>query len=168
MVEKVRRQFIIINNVHVDLNITEPEFISYLSSNQLFDPVRLKTNGVPNEQIKCEIRNNESLKQLLELGIKIGCSNFRIKEWNPQKRPLQCFKCQKLGHHTKLCTSTVDVCLICAGHHKYTSCPRKLIKCANCNNDHVASSRNCPHVVSYLSKNSKENNSNKGNNNKLT
>ena len=101
VVEKARRQFVIINNVHVDLNITEPEFISCLSSNQLFDPVRLKTNGVPNEQIKCEIRNNESLKQLLELGIKIRCSNFRVKEWNPQKRPLQCFKCQKLGHHTK-------------------------------------------------------------------
>ena len=56
--------------------------------------------------------------------------------------PLQCFKCQRLGHtatgyKAKVC------CLKCGEEHKVESCLAEEIKCANCKGNHRANSTEC-------------------------
>ena len=60
-----------------------------------------------------------------------------------------------------MCPSSVDVCLICAENHSYKNCPRNSKKCSNCDSsEHVATCRNCPHIISYLNKSKKVNTNN--------
>ena len=69
----------------------------------------------------------------------------------------QCNKCQKYGHPTQRCTNNSHICAVCGQHHptrkhpcaignckaghSYTHPP---IRCANCQQPHKASDRNCP------------------------
>ena len=76
---------------------------------------------------------------------------------------LQCYHCQKPGHHSKNCPKKEDLptCLYCSGPHKSKACPDKSKTCcSNCKNSknaqwksnacsHNAASIECPVLKSH-------------------
>lgn len=61
--------------------------------------------------------------------------------------PMQCYRCQRLGHTTKSCKATYQRCMICGGPHDRGQCNNvNNIQCANCKKDHPANSRSCQYL----------------------
>ena len=59
--------------------------------------------------------------------------------------PRRCFKCQRFGHGATTCRSAISVCAYCSNEpaHEHP-CPQPP-KCANCDHDHPAFSKDCSH-----------------------
>ena len=75
--------------------------------------------------------------------VTIGYSLYRIRHF--VGLPLQCYKCQRLGHTAIGCKSQVR-CLLCGGPHSKNECEIKDItqyKCSNCKGPHRANSNDC-------------------------
>jgi hypothetical protein len=65
------------------------------------------------------------------------------KIFEPRERPLQCYKCQKLGHKAFSCTNS-QICAKCAGEgHHHSGCQAAIPKCVLCGGPHESFSRNC-------------------------
>lgn len=64
--------------------------------------------------------------------------------FEPRERPLQCYKCQKIGHKAFSCSSNQQVCAKCAeiGHH-HRECVATIPQCVPCGGPHESFSRNC-------------------------
>ena len=79
----------------------------------------------------------------------VGLLHFRIRWEDPKKRDSlpQCFRCLEFGHHANFCKQQVR-CRTCAETHDSRECPVPTShppKCHNCQGDHLASSKDCPH-----------------------
>ena len=77
-------------------------------------------------------------------------TNFYAK---PDTKPLQCFKCQGLGHVVFDCPSDEAKCLKCGLNHELKNCPDKTDKvhCVNCSSDeHASCSRKCPAIRVHI------------------
>lgn len=63
--------------------------------------------------------------------------------FEPRYGPLQCYKCQELGHKAFSCTKP-QVCARCAqtGHH-HSECRAAIPKCVPCGGPHESFSKNC-------------------------
>ncbi len=72
--------------------------------------------------------------------IKAGYFNIGVDVFIPN--PLRCFKCQKFGHGAKSCHNN-QVCSRCSKNHDSTDCTGD-VRCANCNGEHMSSSKSCP------------------------
>ena len=71
--------------------------------------------------------------------IKIGYQKINVEPYIPN--PLRCYKCQRFGHHQDQCTRT-PVCGRCGENSIHDNCQKDL-KCANCQENHSAGSRDC-------------------------
>ena len=81
-------------------------------------------------------------KPQLPKEIKVGYNNIKVSPYIPN--PLRCYNCQKFGHHETKCLKS-PVCKKCGGSgsdHIEHSC-NNTIKCANCQGNHPADSRDC-------------------------
>ena len=79
----------------------------------------------------------------LPKSITIFHSFYRVRPYIPE--PLQCFKCQRLGHRADSCKGKTR-CLLCGMGHTNKVCTlkeEKDFKCANCGGAHKANSRKC-------------------------
>ena len=79
----------------------------------------------------------------LPRSITIFHSFYRVRPYVPE--PLQCFKCQRLGHRADSCKGKTR-CLLCGKGHTNKVCTLKEEKdfqCANCGGAHKANSRKC-------------------------
>ena len=131
----------------------DEEFTNALKNVNLYNPTRLKTKGLPNEYVRCDTTDQASYNHALTNKVKIGSSYYTVDQWKHIDRPLQCFKCQSLGHHSKLCKSEKQICPICANNHTKNDCPRTSVKCVNCNStEHTAMSHNCPKIIEHMNK----------------
>ena len=79
--------------------------------------------------------------QLLNQGVIIYDSYYHC-ETLISNIPTRCFKCQKFGHIARHCYNQLR-CALCAGNHSKEDCTSKDHKCANCNKDHCAHSKDC-------------------------
>lgn len=75
--------------------------------------------------------------------VKVGHFRHIVRPFVP--KPLQCRKCQRIGHVSAVCTNAA-VCSRCSGSHSSDACRAENQKCANCQGSHDATSKNCPHV----------------------
>lgn len=75
--------------------------------------------------------------------VKVGHVRHQVRPYIP--KPLQCFRCFKMGHVKGVCTSNV-VCPRCAEPHSEDTCHATAFKCSNCHGAHKASSKDCPRV----------------------
>ena len=71
--------------------------------------------------------------------IKIGCQKINVEPYIPN--PLRYYKCQRFGHHQDQCTWLL-VCKRC-GKYDIHNDYQKDYKCANCQGNHGAGSRDC-------------------------
>lgn len=77
----------------------------------------------------------------LPVSVNIGFRNYRVKIFIP--KTLQCYKCQRYGHHSSDC-GYKDRCRKCGQDHKSEDCDNSTVKCANCKGDHSSNSKDCP------------------------
>ena len=77
----------------------------------------------------------------------------RLSDWHYElvdmfiPTPMQCMKCQKLGHTKKWCRKENPTCSRCSeeGHHAQ-SCNNEM-KCVNCTGSHRSTDKKCPHYM---------------------
>jgi hypothetical protein len=78
---------------------------------------------------------------------------------NDNKGPIQCHRCQRLGHGQRNCNLPYR-CVICSDLHESTACPFKsrgkqykvnqeLLKCANCDGNHTSSFLGCEKKLEF-------------------
>lgn len=67
-------------------------------------------------------------------------------------KPLMCFNCQRLGHHSSQC-SLPRACRRCGGHDHLAAACLKSPRCVNCKGHHPAGSNDCPRSAFYAEKN---------------
>jgi hypothetical protein len=81
--------------------------------------------------------------QTLPKYLKISHFSYPIRPY--VRNPVQCFRCQRLGHTAGACKASRSRCLVCAGNHSVRDCQTNLesVKCANCHGKHKANSREC-------------------------
>ncbi|CAN7987843.1 unnamed protein product, partial [Ixodes pacificus] len=58
-------------------------------------------------------------------------------------RPLQCFRCNRIGHVAAACQKE-QTCAKCSGGHESTACDSETSRCINCGKGHAATSGQCP------------------------
>ena len=81
-------------------------------------------------------------KSQLPKELKVGYNLIKVSPYIPN--PLRCYNCQKFGHHETKCLKS-PVCKKCGesgSDHIELSCGNP-IKCANCQGNHPADSRDC-------------------------
>ncbi len=95
-------------------------------------------------------------KKLLNTTVSFAGVVRRCQPWTVAPTARQCSTCLKWGHSAYVCRSRAPQCGLCAGNHltalhsqhaqqcRSTSCTHTRVICANCNNDHEASSTSCP------------------------
>lgn len=76
-------------------------------------------------------------------------------KYTPQiNNSVQCYRCQGFGHSSSNCNYP-QRCVKCTTIHETGKCPKTLEekpKCSNCQGEHPANYRQCPHFVNYVSK----------------
>lgn len=72
--------------------------------------------------------------------VTIGSFKFAVEEY--LEPPLQCRKCLRYGHITRICRGVVR-CRNCAGAHEHKDCTAKALCCANCYGPHRATFHGC-------------------------
>lgn len=93
-----------------------------------------------------ELRESTSIKitlkgRKLPESIRIGYLNFKVRPFvNP---PMQCYRCQRIGHVSKGCTSKVEVCMLCGDNHNKMHCNSSKRSCINCKGNHASNSNLC-------------------------
>ena len=123
----------------VDLD-TVMEYIKTSNGSQIKKLVRLKkrigVDWVDSSAIKILVINEE-----LPQSVTIAHSFYKVRPFVSE--PLQCYRCQRLGHTSTGCTAKVR-CLLCGEEHSKEVCSKSnKIKCANCKGDHRANSKEC-------------------------
>ena len=93
-----------------------------------------------------EVRDSETIKVTFSSaepprGVSLCGSFYKTRPYVPF--PVQCWKCQRLGHTSGSCKSTSLRCRKCAGNHQKKDCTSNVMKCANCSQPHNANSRDC-------------------------
>jgi hypothetical protein len=77
---------------------------------------------------------------------------------NSRKSPIQCHRCQKIGHGQRNC-NLQHRCVICSENHPSANCPLtsdsqsadpSLLKCANCGGNHTASYISCSKKIEHM------------------
>ena len=95
------------------------------------------TEVTDSETIKITFSSAEPPK-----GVTLCGSYYKTRLFIPF--PVQCWKCQRLGHTSSSCKSLRARCRKCAGNHQKKDCTSSAMKCANCSGAHNANSRDCP------------------------
>jgi hypothetical protein len=72
--------------------------------------------------------------------VSIAHSIYKVRPYVGE--PIQCYKCQRLGHVASSCRGKTR-CLLCAGDHPKDQCRVQGFHCANCQGNHKANSREC-------------------------
>lgn len=75
--------------------------------------------------------------------VKVGHFRHVVRPFVP--KPLQCRRCQRLGHVSAVCRNST-VCPRCSEQHDADTCRATELKCTNCQGSHAASSKDCPRL----------------------
>ena len=97
---------------------------------------KVGADWVPSNSVKITF-----VGRTLPPAVTIAHSYYKVRTYTAP--PLQCFRCQRLGHTAAGCTSS-ERCLICGDAHNKSVCSRTDPVCCNCRGSHKANSIQCP------------------------
>ena len=125
--EELRHQLTIEN----DLNIVRIERLKRREGNLWIDSKSLKlvftSNIFPSE-------------------VSVFRMKYKVRAYIPD--PMQCYRCQRLGHTSKSCTAKYQRCMLCGGAHSKNECTAVKRYCVNCREEgHPSNSRQCPSLA---------------------
>lgn len=123
----------------------------YTTANEIIDAINEQTPNTVTQAIRLNKGKEKvpslSIKLIFDRSVKtlpeaiyIGYQRFKVRPFAEQA--LQCYKCQNYGHSANNCNRK-DRCVVCAGEHKLSDCPKEKVQCANCGLEHTASYRGC-------------------------
>jgi hypothetical protein len=97
-----------------------------------------KEGKIPSTAVKITFEGRDIPKHL-----KINHFFYSVRPF--VQNPVQCYRCQRLGHTAGACKASRPRCLVCAKDHLVGDCiPNNPdLRCANCNGNHKANSREC-------------------------
>ena len=135
----------VISPISTDVELEEiKEHMVVGEANQVIKIDRLQKrtpNGwIPSTALKITFSGDR-----LPENVKISHCNYKVRPF--VGLPMQCYKCQRLGHTAGSCNSTQNKCMICAGPHDKAQCNSRKHKCANCGQQHTANSRECHLII---------------------
>ena len=90
------------------------------------------------------VTSNQDASRLLQgQYFHVAGESAYTRTFEPRERPLQCYKCQRMGHKAFSCTGS-QVCAKCAeeGHH-HSGCQATILKCVPCGGPHESFSKTC-------------------------
>lgn len=131
----------VIYPISLDTDLLELQYeINETNEIQIVGMERLKkkinNNWTPSQSVKLTIKNRN-----IPNHITIGFMKYIIRPFINE--PMQCYKCQRLGHTSKSCKASLPRCMLCGGPHKKDDCTAERKRCANCNGEHSANSKSC-------------------------
>ncbi len=94
--------------------------------------------------------NPDTADQCIKWGFYIDHQWFYPEKYTPQFQLIQCYKCQKFGHHATKCRSPDEVCAKCSEHHSTSQCHSEAHKCTSCKGEHPAWHQDCPNRISAI------------------
>ena len=137
----------------IDPEITEAEVkemldrqnMPYTDVKRIFSRQR---NG-PSNMMRLILKDEKKQKQLLKNNIFLDLMVFKCveaKEDSEKKLVFQCWNCQKWNDHKTFECKNETKCVICAGSHRKSECPKQRTDalCSNCDGTHPAWSTDCP------------------------
>ena len=98
------------------------------------------------------LSTSEAADRCIKHGFYINYQRLYPERYNPQYQLIQCYKCQKFGHHATACKSLHETCAKCSEHHSTAHCHSETHKCTNCKGEHPAWKNECPHKMSAIQK----------------
>lgn len=123
-------------------NYTDEQLLKELERFDVIEIYRTKRK-MNNILINSDIYIITFRNNYIPIEINIGWTKCKVREYIP--RPRRCFKCQKFGHGSRTCRSETDICVNCGGDrgkNHQQPCTEET-KCANCGQNHQASSMRC-------------------------
>ena len=150
---------VIIKNI--DTEVTEDEVKEMLQLQELpfidVKRIRSRQRDAPTEMMRLILKEEGKKKQLLKNGIYLDQMHFKCvpaKEDTDKKLVFQCWNCQQWNDHKTFDCKNKVKCVICAGEHRKSDCPKQKSEavCANCEGNHAAWSTDCPTYQSEVAK----------------
>ena len=75
----------------------------------------------------------------------LGHSYYKVRPYVGM--PLQCYRCQRIGHTARGCRAKIR-CMVGSEEHVKEVCKATVERCANCRGSHKAKSKLCEHIRS--------------------
>lgn len=131
----------VVSPIDIDIQVDElQKYMTTRSDIEIHSITRLKKREnnvwIDSPSIKIAFRT-----RTIPTTVYFECVRYNVRPYTAT--PMQCFKCQRLGHTTKSCRATISRCMICSGPHTKDTCTANLQKCANCGGEHLSNSRDC-------------------------
>ncbi len=92
----------------------------------------------------------ETIDQCIKHGFYINHQWFYSEKYTPQFQLIQCYKCQKYGHHVISCRSLHEICAKCDEHHSTSQCHNETHKCADCKGEQLVWHHDCLNRISAV------------------
>ena len=146
---------------NIDTEVTEDEVKEMLQLQDLpfvdVKRIRSRQRDAPTEMMRLILKEEGQKKQLLKNGIYLDQMHFKCvpaKEDTDKKLVFQCWNCQQWNDHKTFDCKNKVKCVICAGEHRKSDCPKQKSEavCANCGGNHAAWSTDCPTYQSEVAK----------------
>ena len=110
---------------------------------------RIFRDGQPINRIRVDSRSNDDVQKILRCShISIDSIRYPAVAYKPLARIDRCFRCQQFDHKAAS-YSNEPKCYKYGGNHEYNRDCANVVKCANCNAQHMAGSPECPVKISY-------------------
>ena len=115
---------------------------------------RFKKLGDPLTTVMLTFSSEKDFNSAISNGVYIGRMHFRVDQYIPRKRPMQCAGCNKFGHPVKWCRNRQNCAYCSSTDHVHNECPHKETKdqyvCSNCNGNHSSWSHTCPSYIKEM------------------
>ena len=89
------------------------------------------------QSVKLTITDKEMPSHII-----INYIRYKIRPYIQE--PMQCYKCQRLGHTSKSCRAPQPRCMRCGKSHQKSECQTEQLFCINCKGNHSSNSKLCP------------------------
>jgi hypothetical protein len=133
-------------------DFTSPDWSEALAAAGVRNPKRVTKTQDHKETsvVYAQVETPDQLARLKQNRLTVVYTKFRVSDWRPSAKPLQCYNCQELGHAAAACTNGRK-CLVCAQDHKHQECPnsnkKEMHKCVNCGGNHTSCFKDCPKLI---------------------